>query len=143
MSTITELRTIARERGIEGYGKMNKSQLTRYIQIVCRGDEVHNLTTNRCVKRRGKVGRSIAGPMPCRDDQLLNYTTNRCISKTGRTKRSKDLASSPRHMINPATGRYVLKTGAVGRQLRGLPPLKKKRKVAPKRPGYAAPARPF
>jgi hypothetical protein len=134
MATLTSLRKAAKGAGISGAYKMSRAEILRYIdEPGCPPSKVMNPETYRCVARKGVAGRYILGT-ECRADQYLNTATNRCVTKTGRKGKRMDRARDPRYMLNPVTGRYVLKTGATGRELRGLPPLKKKRKTPPKPP---------
>jgi hypothetical protein len=145
MSTVKELRAAAKKMGVPKYYSMSKQELIAHVSYpTCRSDQVMNLKTTRCVNRKGAVGRGILGT-ECREDQYLNTATNRCVGKVGRKGMRMTREMSGAYMLNPKTGRYVLIEGSVGRKLRGLPPLKKKKtRKAPPRPTRAAPSmRPF
>jgi hypothetical protein len=55
--------------------------LTRKMPIpICPPEKILNPATNRCVLRRGTIGRRLVG---CQDNEILNPTTGRCVKRNG------------------------------------------------------------
>lgn len=51
----------------------------------CRNDQIRNPKTQRCVKRSGRIGRSL---VDCSPDKIRNPATGRCVLKDGKIGRA-------------------------------------------------------
>lgn len=62
---------------------------SNYKSKPCKSNQIRNPATNRCVKKSGKIGKSLLGEpikntKSCKPDQIRNPATNRCVKKTGK-----------------------------------------------------------
>ena len=93
----------------------------------CRSKEILNPDTNRCIKKNGRLGRSIR-KRKCSPKQILNYKTERCVKRDGRIGRKiHSRKCSPRQILNYKTSRCVKRNGRIGQRL--LKKSKRRRKV--------------
>jgi len=100
---------------------------------LCPSDKILNPKTKRCVKKSGRIGRSLSPKRyiedkkeTCPSDKILNPKTKRCVKKSGRIGRSlspkryiedKKETCPPDKILNPKTKRCVKKSGRIGKQL--------------------------
>jgi hypothetical protein len=94
----------------------------------CPPDKIINPKTNRCVKKTGRIGRSLLpkSSKNCPKDKVVNPKTNRCVKETSRIGRKlspvryvedKKKSCPEDKILNPRTKRCVKKDGRVGKEL--------------------------
>lgn len=83
----------------------------------CKPDEIRNPATNRCVKKNGKIGKTLVVRSR---SQSRSRASPRVSSRRASPRVSPRRARKPcksNEIRNPATGRCVKKTGEIGRKL--------------------------
>ena len=121
--TVPELKKIAKQRGYTGYSRLRKHELIAMLQ----GKKASKRSPS---KRSPKTSRK--KNKKCKSVEILNPSSNRCVKKTGRigqkllasvkkfpkSKVKIPLKECPKEKIlNPATGKCVLKTGRIGKNI--------------------------